>query len=558
MDQGRINLDWCLALLDGLVGAGVTRIVLSPGSRNTPLTLAAVLHPQLQQQVIVDERSAAFFALGMAMQSRSPVALVCTSGTAVANWFPAVAEANRQQLPLILLSADRPWELQQCQANQTIDQVKLFGEHVRAFHQLPVSESAAPLRRLRALGRQLVKQSSMPDAGPVHVNVSLREPLAPVKLPESVPPVKPNTPSAPILTLPEEALQTLASSISGRQGIIVCGPGPVDAAVLKLGEALACPVLADPLSGLRLLAASPVIRHYDLFLRSSATRQRLKARWVLHFGGLPVSRALQDYLDTQADAQQWWVDESGRWMDRPQAAVDTLQVSDGVFCRQLLDRGAPAPASGWLNEWQALERQAEQRLQQQELPLEAQIMRHALCALPAQSLIFSGNSMAVRFLDAYSDKRQQEIRVHGNRGASGIDGNLSTLSGIASTFEGEGKVLGIVGDLAFFHDLNALELARRQDMIVLLLNNHGGGIFDFLPQRELPEYDACWRTPVDLEHRHVAAAFGVDHTRVRDKEAFAEAFAVALNKPGLQLIEVVIDSAESNGLHRAVIDQYLD
>lgn len=559
MGQGKVNLDWCLALLDGLASAGVKQIVLSPGSRSTPLTLAAVVHPQFGYQVVVDERSAAFFALGVAVESGRPVALVCTSGTAVANWFPAVVEADRQQTPLILLSADRPWELQQSQANQTIDQLKLFGGHVRAFHQLPVAESAeAALRRLRALGRQVVKQSSMPGAGSVHVNLPLREPLVPESLPESVPVVTVHEPSTPILSLDDGALQTLASSMNGKEGVIVCGPGAGDAELLQLGKALACPVLADPLSGLRFSSSAPAICHYDLFLRSSAEKQKLKTKWVLRFGGQCVSNSLQEYLGEQAGAQQWWVDESGRWMDRPEAAVETLQATSRTLAQQLQSLNLQPSPSGWLGEWQALDTQVEEQLQQQELPLEARVIRQALTALPAQSLLFSGNSMAVRFLDAYSGTQKKDIAVYGNRGASGIDGNLSTLAGMASAFKGKGMVLGIIGDLSFFHDLNALALARDQDMIVLLFNNQGGGIFDLLPQHGLPEYEACWRTPVPLEHSHIARAFGVAHVRVQDFDAFAAAFFAALNKRGLQLIEIAIDSTHSNQLHKAVIAHWLN
>ncbi len=557
MDQGRCNLDWCLALLDGLVGAGVEQVVLSPGSRNTPLILAAVLHPQLRHHVAVDERGGGYFALGMAMASGKPVVLICTSGTAVANWFPAVVEANLQQIPLILLSADRPWELQQCMANQTIDQIKLFGPHVRAFHQLPAAGfSPAALHRLRMLGRQLVRESTGVAAGPVHANISLREPLVPESLPQSFSAVevKPLARAQPVL--PQDGLQDLAAILAGRKGVIVCGPGAACPEVLRLGEALGCPVLADPLSGLRFSSSGGAINRYDLFLRSKVNAVQLRAEWVLHFGGAPVSKALQQYLDEHGCVPYWWADASGRSMDRPGMAIETLPVSAQHLCRQLLSRELPS-AQNWLKAWRALNQQVETRLQQLELPLEVQVVRHALRELPEQSLLFSSNSMSVRFLDAYSGGNK-DIAVYGNRGASGIDGNLSTLAGIASMRRGEGKVLGIVGDLAFFHDLNALALARHQDMILLLLDNQGGGIFDFLPQRALPEYEACWRTPVALDWGQASAAFGVTSVQVRDMNAFVQAFSRAVMGKGMQLIEIVIDSAHSNALHQNIAAQWAD
>lgn len=560
MDQGRCNLDWCLALLDGLASAGVEQVVLSPGSRNTPLTLAAVLHPQLEHHVAVDERAGAFFALGIAMLTRKPVVLICTSGTAVANWFPAVVEANQQQIPLILLSADRPWELQQCMANQSMDQVKLFGSHVRAFHQLPVADfSRTAMRRLRMLGRQLARESSGTAAGPVHANISLREPLVPEFLPQSLSAVEVKEPAKPLLTLPEDDLQTLAATLTRRKkGVIVCGPGAACTGLLRLGEALACPVLADPLSGLRFGTSGSAISHYDLFLRDKVKAGQLEAGWILHFGGIPVSSALQEYLDGQSAAQYWWVDESGRGMGRSGVAVETIQASTQSFCRQLLSRELPSPTPDWLKAWQLPDQQVEQQLQRLHLPLEAQVIRHALQELPAQSLLFSGNSMAVRFLDAYSGAQSKDIGVYGNRGVSGIDGNLSTLAGIASAYRGEGKVLGIIGDLAFFHDLNALALARDQDMVLLLLNNQGGGIFDFLPQHRLPEYETCWRTPVALDHGQAGAAFGIASVQVQDMDAFAQAFSRAMKGKGMQLIEIVIDSARSNQLHKNIVAQWTD
>ena len=554
MDQGRVNLDWCAALLRGLISAGVAQVVISPGSRNTPLTLAALLLPQLHHRVAVDERSAAFLALGMAAEKGVPVVLICTSGTAVANWLPAVVEANRRQLPLILLSADRPWELQQCQANQTIDQIGLFGEQVRAFHQLgPAEDSVSALRRLHALGRELVREASRPGGGPVHVNLPLREPLVPEQLPSSLSevPLVPYVP--PMLSLRAEHLSQLLDALQGKPGVVICGQNGSERQLCDLAAALGVPLLADPLSGQRFGQRGPVISHYDVFLRSVSRRQALAADWVLHFGSTPVSSVLQKYLDEQSGATYLWVDESGRSMDRPGITVETLQASTAALCAQLLEVSLMPASSDWLGAWQELDEQVASRLTQQSLPLEGDILRHVLHALPADSLLFSGNSLVVRMLDVYSGKLDKDIAVQGNRGASGIDGNLSTLAGIASVFEGEGKIVGVLGDLTLFHDLNALAVARDLDMILLLFNNQGGGIFDFMPQHGLPDYEDCWRTPVPLAYEHIARAFDVDYYQVSDLQTFAAAFADALRRQGLQFIEVAIDSERTNELHQAVI-----
>jgi 2-succinyl-5-enolpyruvyl-6-hydroxy-3-cyclohexene-1-carboxylate synthase len=551
-DQGRINLDWCLALLDGLVSAGVSDIVVSPGSRSTPLTLSAVLHPQLNYHVVVDERGAGFFALGLARKSNRAVALVCTSGTAVANWMPAVVEANHQQTPLLLLSADRPWELQQCAANQTIDQVKFFGDQVRGFHQLPVAEMAAhALSRVQRLGRQAVRQATALNAGPVHINIPLREPLAPDELPRTHQEVTVDIVKDDGIRLNDDLVQGIVARLSGKPGVIVCGAGADSVAIAELGEALTCPVLADPLSGLRFSPAVTALAHYDLFLHATASHD-LKADWVLYFGATPVSKSLQNYLEHQTKATHWRVDQSGREMGRGSIVAEILSASDQQFCKQLLGRGLSGTSPAWKSQWLSLEQQVEHELQQRRLPPEGQVIRQALRQLPAHSSLFAGNSLSVRFMDAYSGSLDKGFDVYGNRGASGIDGNLATMSGIASA--SEKKLLGIVGDLTFFHDLNSLALARSQDMIVLLLNNQGGGIFDFLPRLSLPDYETCWRTPVPIDHEHIAGAFGISYARVEEIDEFEDVFWSAMEGSGMQLIEVMTDSVQSRLLHRNIID----
>jgi 2-succinyl-5-enolpyruvyl-6-hydroxy-3-cyclohexene-1-carboxylate synthase len=315
-DTGTVNLRWCAALLAGLVEAGVEEIVISPGSRNTPLTLAADLNPDLRCWVQIDERSAAFFALGMAKASRKPVALQCTSGTAAANWFPAVVEASQTGIPLILLTADRPWELQQCGANQTIDQIKLFGSHVQAFHQLSEADGAdKALRRVRQLAVQVVQESLWLKPGSVHVNVPLREPLLPEETPPSLPlsgeerrgaahscPSPDKGRLGGVSFPPPAQLAQIYDAISGKPGLIVCGEGDyADAfpsALMALAQTLAAPVFADPLANLRFgeHVSEHLLSRYDAFLRDVTFTGSHTSQWVLRFGTMPVSRALQQYL----------------------------------------------------------------------------------------------------------------------------------------------------------------------------------------------------------------------------------------------------------------------
>jgi 2-succinyl-5-enolpyruvyl-6-hydroxy-3-cyclohexene-1-carboxylate synthase len=561
MDMGRVNLDACLSLLDGLVGAGLERLVYSPGSRNTPLTLAALLHVQVCESAAVDERSAAWQALGMARVTGLPVALVCTSGTAVANWHPAVVEADRQGIPLVLISADRPWELRDCNANQSIDQLGLFGRHVRSFHQLsPPDASPENCRRLQALGRQLARECLGPATGPVHLNFPFREPLVPADLPETITGVQrdPFRPGA--LCLGSGELRTLVRKLGEGRGLIVCGPGSPLPDVLDLGEVCAAPVLADPLSGLRFLPtpkAAPLVA-YDLFLRNEDLQQSLRPDWILHLGGLPVSKSLQNWLSSQSQAGYWWVTDSGGSLDLPGRSVETLPASPEGLVVALQQELQPRRPGPWLQGWRQREQEALGKLDQADLPLEMQLQRILLRQLPDDSLLFLSNSLPVRFLDAGSGSLEKAIAVYGNRGASGIDGNLSTLAGLVAAWQGNGVAVGILGDLAFFHDLNALSLCRQQDLLLLLFNNGGGGIFGFLPQQKLPMHEAGWRTPVPLDYKSLAKAFGIGYCQLGKPGDIESVLTESLAKNGCRLVEIVIDAEASRQQYQQLINQFVE
>ena len=547
-DVAQIHLQASQALLDGLVGAGLEHLVYSPGSRSTPLTLAALRNEQISSSVAVDERSAAWLALGMARVSGRTVGLICTSGTAVANWHPAVVEADRQGIPLVLISADRPWELQDCAANQTIDQAGIFGRHVRAFHQLssPDRQDDAP-RRLRALGRQLVREALGVNRGPVHLNFQFREPLVPQIVPDRTPAVSVDPVLSPVVSLRPEALAALARQLSQGKGLIICGPGDPVPEVLQLGEACDAPVLADPLSGLRFLTspgATPLAA-YDLFLRDETLCHALRPDWILHFGGLPVSRSLQNWLGAQAQARYWWVNPQGRTLDLPGCSVETLAASPGGLILALLEKRVSHGPGNWLEAWQEQERRARELVRQASLPLEIQVLRRLLDKLPEDSLLFLANSLPVRYFDACSGIRDKAVGVYGNRGASGIDGNLSTLAGLARAWQGSGLAAGILGDLTFFHDLNALSLCREQDVLLLLFNNGGGGIFDYLPQADLAEHEQGWRTPVPLNHDDLAAAFGIAYRQLNQPEDMDALLTELVAEKGCRLLEIAIDARVS-------------
>jgi len=536
---------WAWALLDGFAAAGLRRVVVSPGARSTPLTLAALRHPGLAVEVVVDERSAAFFALGLAKAERGPVALVATSGSAVANWFPAVVEADLARVPLILLSADRPPELQDCGANQTMDQLGPFGCHVRKFHQLPPAEADTGwLAGLAA--RAMAASQATALAGPVHLNVPLREPLVPAELALVATAVAPRL--LPCQTqATAETLGILAELMTGT-GAIVCGPDDLGdnfrRAVTDLASRLRVPVFADVLSGLRYGAAagSPVLAHPDQVARVAA-----QADWLLRFGGAPVSRAMGDWL--ARGRVQVVVADHSRPADPSATATHFVGADPASLCRSV--GGSPSP-SGWSDRFAELDRAAAiaaEQLCAGDRPFEGALVRRLVRALPAGTPLFLGNSLAIRATEWFSGRIITPLRPFGNRGVSGIDGNLSTAFGVAAAC---GPTVAVVGDLTFLHDLGALALGRRHPLTVLLLDNGGGGIFDHLAQAALPEFEQAWLTPPSLDPVAAARAFGLPCVSAAGTAEAVAAVAAGLERPGGSVVHVPIDRGHSLARCRAL------
>lgn len=557
--SGADNLLWAAHLVDALVAAGVTRVVISPGSRSTPLALAWLRHPAARSFVQVDERSAAFFALGLARGSGEPAALVSTSGSAPTHWWPAVIEADRSATPLLLLSADRPPELQDCGANQTVDQVKLFGATVRAFHQAGDVDCAPErLRWLRWLAQRAADQARFPLPGPVHLNVAFREPLLPEgpapALPQAAKPVL--RVSHGILAPDPRAVEELAAQISGRPGLIICGPlsgsAGFAAAVTELARALDAPVFADPLSGLRFgpHERSRVLARYDAFLRRPADGLPVP-EWVLRFGAAPVSKALNQWLG-RLDVAQVLVAGHGRWLDPFHRATRVLHADPAAACDALAAQGLePAPAE-WFAALEARERHAARAAEAGPAgePLyEAEVFSALLEALPEGTRLFAGNSMVIRDLDSFSGTSPRALEILGSRGASGIDGNVSTVLGLAAA--GGAPVAGVIGDLALVHDLGGLHAARDLDVLLVVLNNGGGGIFGYLPQAGLPEFERGWLTPANLDIGRAAALFGLEWRRAATAGELDSALAALLPAGGVRVLEVALDREASLRRHRA-------
>lgn len=534
-DTGTLNFLWSQALVAGFTAAGVTHAVLSPGSRSTPLALALLRQQQLATTVAIDERSAAFFALGLAKASRRPVLLLATSGTAPANWLPAVIEASQAGVPLILLSADRPPELQGCGANQTIEQIGLFGTHVRASHALGVPEAGFAPAWLHRLAARIVEQSQWPHPGPVHVNQPFREPLLPsgatadAGLPPAIRIAQPQLSPDPA------AIAQLAAAIAGRPGVIVCGELSGDtsfaAEVTALAARLDCPVLAEPLSGLRFGAHDRrrLCVRYNRWLADPATAERLRPDWVLRLGAFPVTRRLQDYV-ASATSVHALVEPWPCWRDPSHSLTHLLRADPLAACQALLTATPAAGTDDWLDAFMDQERNVTGDDSAWHIPA-------LLAELPAGMPLFIGNSLAIRQLDSASGSGEKPLLFYGNRGASGIDGNISSALGIAAI---HGRVVALLGDLTAQHDLGGLALAAGRDAIIVVVNNGGGGIFDLLPQAGLPEFEHGWRTPQAINFQHAAATFGLGYAQAEDRVSFSNALRQALAAGGPWMIEVVL------------------
>ncbi|HEX6736442.1 MAG TPA: 2-succinyl-5-enolpyruvyl-6-hydroxy-3-cyclohexene-1-carboxylic-acid synthase [Azonexus sp.] len=534
-ETGTLNYLWSQALVAGFVAAGARQAVISPGSRSTPLALALLRQPGLHCGIAIDERCAAFFALGLAKASRRPVLLLATSGTAPANWLPAVIEASQAGLPLLLLSADRPPELQGCGANQTIEQTGLFGAHVRASHALDAPEPGFAPAWLHRLAARIVEQSQWPHPGPVHVNQPFREPLLPAGEIPSTHPLPPLAVAAPRLQPEPAAIAQLAATLGGRRGVIVCGELPAQdglpEALTALAAGLNCPLLAEPLSGLRFGAhdRSRLCVRYNRWLADPAQAARLRPDWVLRFGAFPVTRRLQDYVASARDIHAL-VEPWPRWSDPGHRLTHLLRADPLAACEALL-AAAPTPAG---NDWPAAFAELDATATPD--PGAAHIPT-LLDELPAGCALFVGNSLAIRQLDSESGSGAKPLSFHGNRGASGIDGNISTALGIAAH---HGRVVALLGDLTTQHDLGGLALAQGRDAVIVTVNNGGGGIFDLLPQAVLPEFERGWRTPQQINFEHAARAFGLGYAQAGDNDSLRSALRPMLAAGGPHLIELLL------------------
>ncbi|MEZ4417608.1 MAG: 2-succinyl-5-enolpyruvyl-6-hydroxy-3-cyclohexene-1-carboxylic-acid synthase [Gemmatimonadota bacterium] len=578
MSWANRNQLWAQVLVDELARAGVRHVCVAPGSRSTPLVLAAAARGDLHLHVHLDERSAGFFALGLAKASGVAAVVITTSGTAVANLLPAVVEASQSETPLLLVTADRPVVLRGADANQAIDQVRIFGGYARWFWECPEPRaSERTLKHLRQVASRAVAASGQPEPGPVHLNVPFSKPLEPTPVPGDVPDdvqerwplaVQGRDGGAPYTrvrrarpALDQESLKALATAVSrSSRGLLVAGPASDDARSRAAAERAAAitdfPLLADPLSGARRASvlAPTVIGGYDLFLRSPAVRSALSPDLIVRIGASPTSQPLLDWLES-LDVPHLVIDSGSRWKDHMAVATEVLRADPLEAMDALAGAlGGGWGHSGWNERWRRADQAAGAVLAQAlaEEPFEGRIAHDLAEALPEGATLFVSNSMPIRDVDAFVAPKARALRILGNRGASGIDGIVSTALGVAR--EAGGPCAALLGDLAFAHDMNGLLAAREQDLqlVLVVVHNDGGGIFHRLPIRtHEPEFTRYFATPHGLDFRHAAALYDLPFSEVR-ADAMGIAVQDALAAGGVRILQVRSDRDANDRRQRDV------
>ncbi len=555
---------YAASFVDELAQNEVKHVVVSPGSRSTPLALLLVEHPDIEIHINVDERSAAFFALGLAKALKEPVGLLCTSGTAAANYYPAVIEAFHSRVPLIVLTADRPHELRDVGAPQAIDQIHLYGRHVKWFVEMALPESTdGMMRYARTVGARAVATAAAEPAGPVHLNFPLREPLIPDLDQAKEYRQNKRTPSVLIdsgeRSLSASQIEAVATTLSkAKQGIIVCGELPhpeMKEVIVALAKKLAFPVLADPLSQLRSGShdKAVIIDAYDTFLRDETAKAAFRPEVILRFGSMPVSKPLLLFMKKQKQAITLVVDGGAGWREPAGLATNMIYSEEKDFCLRIAESITSSPDDEWLRLWQTVNGATKDALAS--VRDEAELSEGKLFALladmmPLDSTLFVGNSMPIRDLDTFFLNNGKGIQTIANRGANGIDGVVSTALGVSTV--SKNTVLAI-GDLSFFHDMNGLLAAKlqKQNITILLVNNDGGGIFSFLPQaNEREHFETLFGTPHGLDFSHTAQLYGGKYNKVQNWDEFEKVFTESFEIQGLKIIEVPTERESNLQKHR--------
>ena len=571
MAKSDLHSAWARLFVSSLVSAGVVDVVCSPGSRSTPLALAVAQESRLTLHVLIDERVAAFFALGQARISGRPSVLLCTSGTAGAHYLPAVIEASQSHLPVLIVTADRPWEDYDCAAAQTIDQVKLFGSFVRHYAELGLPDASALHAGVR-IAAQAVAATRSPVPGPVHINARFRKPLEPTPTTEK------ESYSAEIERLlkrgpataffakqsPDPAAVRAVAQlcVTHPHGVIVAGPAAAGTDHLALRHAVPAlsrrtgfPIWAEATSGLRFGNQEAVCGGFDALLQSPSFRKSFVPQLLIELGGPVVSSGYARWVAEHPDCVRVVIAEHG-WNDPPGSASLLCRSDPATFAAALLtELSAHAPEHPSDRSWESHLSHAEQTVWQVvEADLsdgvlsEGVVARAVVSALPADSVLMVGNSLPVRDLDLFCPPSQTPLRVLHQRGASGIDGLIAGAAGARS--QTEQPLLLLLGDVSAAHDLGGLAALQKVPgpLVIVIVNNGGGRIFEQLPigsnPTAQPYFATMFLTPQQVEFGHGAAAFGIPFVKVDSAQQLQEALASGLTSQTPLVIEALVPGAD--------------
>jgi len=553
-----VTTSFASTLVDEWVRSGLTHAVVSPGSRNTPLVLALARDGRLRVDVVLDERSAAFRALGVGLASGRPAIVCCTSGTAAANMHPAVIEAHHARVPLFVCTADRPPELRDWGAGQTIDQAHLYGRAVRWYHDPgPPVDGRGVGSQWRALAGRSVAEALGPPPGPVHLNLPFEEPLVPTGAPLVAAPARADggrwirTTRVRVEAATSEVAEIADLVRAHPHGLIVAGwgAGADPSVVHRFAAAAGWPVLADAVSQLR--TDPQTVSTYEALLRSEEFARAHRPDLVIRLGAPLTSKLANAWLDT--DVPHVVIDPHRSWLDPQRSTAHHVAADANGFLTSLtLALGGEPAGSPWLATWSTAERRVraaiDQVLDDCEAPIEGQVARDLAAAIPDGGTLVVASSLPVRALEWCMAPRTG-VRVLANRGANGIDGFVSTVACVAAANDGRPTV-ALSGDLCFLHDTNGLlHTDRSAATTFVVIDNDGGGIFSYLPQHDLPEFEALFATPSGIDPVAVARAHGVTAERVEGRAKWHELIA-----GGSDVVVVTVDREASLTAHRRMWD----
>lgn len=572
MDPTNANTALASAFAEELARGGLRHAVISPGSRSTPLALALWRQPEIEVSVIVDERSAGFFALGAAQASGQAVALLCTSGTALVNYHPAVVEADESGIPLVVLSADRPPELRGIGVGQTIDQIKSFGSSVRWFCEVGTHEADdSGLLHYRSVAcRALAAARGEARPGPVHLNLPWREPLAPVPVEGAVTATDPlalngrdDRPLTAVTRIDLEPSTFLLDEVAGHignaiSGVIVAGrqlDPELREPLAHLARAAGFPILADPTSQVRCGPhdRSHVIAAYDLLLREEHFTRSVVPDLILRFGEMPTSKPLRKWI-AESGADQIVIDPYGGWNEPTNQAAailraDPTELASGWAARLegLEGRERPAPER-WVEAEAAAQAALDEAFRSETGISEPGLHRALGRAHRDGDLVYTSSSMPIRDQEAFLPASSTDVSFLSNRGANGIDGLIS--SGIGAAHAGGRPTTIVTGDLGFLHDIGGLAALRdvSTPVRIVVIDNDGGGIFHFLPQESAlgsDEFEGLLGTPRGVDVAKAAALFDLPHRRLESLDELPDALSA-----GTGLIEVETDRRVNVEAHR--------